>query len=358
MSTPITIKIATFPLLADAPVVVDGILGANDVFPVVTNIATAKKTRQLTVPQLKASFDVEYSPIISKKFNTFQTFMASGSYTWTVPNGVTLVRAKLQGGGGGGGIGVGGAGNTGSTTAYGPGGGGGSYAEVLFPVTPGETLSVAVGHGGVPSSNTFTLASAGADTSITGIFGTIIAAGGGGFNTTTTGGLGASLPDVTDFVGFSKPGTNGQPGGYGDDHPYTGMAGGNGDGGSPGFSGPVCKLEVSGIDVYAPYGSGGHGHIYLASDASNRIYSSYGAPGYTTIEYPNYVVISEVASPAGSGTLTGGGEITLGSSTFVHAVATGSYTFVNWTENGAVVSTSSTYSFTASNDRFLVANFM
>ena len=63
-----------------------------------------------------------------------------------------------------------------------------------------------------------------------------------------------------------------------------------------------------------------------------------------------------VSSSAG-GTVTGGGTYTQGQSCTVTATANEGFVFVNWTENGSVVSTNPTYSFMVNDDRTLVANF-
>ena len=63
------------------------------------------------------------------------------------------------------------------------------------------------------------------------------------------------------------------------------------------------------------------------------------------------------ASPSASGTATGGGTFASGSSDTVTATANSGYVFSNWTENGTVVSTAASYTFTLSANRNLVANF-
>ena len=69
------------------------------------------------------------------------------------------------------------------------------------------------------------------------------------------------------------------------------------------------------------------------------------------------ITVSTSVSPAGAGTVTGGGDYASGATATLTAVPTGCYKFVNWTENGSVVSTNSTYSFTVNSNRTLVANF-
>ena len=63
------------------------------------------------------------------------------------------------------------------------------------------------------------------------------------------------------------------------------------------------------------------------------------------------------ANPAAGGTVTGGGSYASGTSVTAVANANSGYEFVNWTENGSHVSSSTSYSFTIAANRTLVANF-
>jgi hypothetical protein len=63
-------------------------------------------------------------------------------------------------------------------------------------------------------------------------------------------------------------------------------------------------------------------------------------------------------SPLSGGKVTGAGTYKTGTSRSVSATAGTGYVFADWTENGSVVATSATYSFTLSSDRTLVANFV
>jgi len=85
--------------------------------------------------------------------------------------------------------------------------------------------------------------------------------------------------------------------------------------------------------------------IYIAG-LSNQL--SYVNGNYT---------ITVSASPSAGGTVGGGGSFPSESSQTVTAVANSGYAFVNWTLNGAVVSTSSSYTFTLTSNMNLVANF-
>jgi hypothetical protein len=56
------------------------------------------------------------------------------------------------------------------------------------------------------------------------------------------------------------------------------------------------------------------------------------------------IVVS--ASPPADGIVVGGGTFAAGSSQKVTATAYSGYSFVNWTQNGSVASSSASYSFT------------
>ena len=86
----------------------------------------------------------------------------------------------------------------------------------------------------------------------------------------------------------------------------------------------------------------------------------YALSGIRNINFDTSSVAYQINAgilPASSGTITGAG--TFNHEAFVSLVATAAtgYTFVNWTENGIQVSTNATYSFTANENRSLVANF-
>jgi hypothetical protein len=72
---------------------------------------------------------------------------------------------------------------------------------------------------------------------------------------------------------------------------------------------------------------------------------------------PGTYTISPSPSPMAGGTTSGGGNLTAGSTVTVTAHANTGFNFVSWTEGGITVSTFSSYTFTASANRSLVANF-
>ncbi len=70
----------------------------------------------------------------------------------------------------------------------------------------------------------------------------------------------------------------------------------------------------------------------------------------------DYTITTSV-SPAGTGTVSGGGSFNHGASVTVRAVPASGYQFINWTEGGSSVSTNANYTFTATGNRNLLANF-
>jgi len=67
--------------------------------------------------------------------------------------------------------------------------------------------------------------------------------------------------------------------------------------------------------------------------------------------------INASANPTNGGSVSGGGAFHYGESCTLIATPAAGYTFSNWTENGNVVSSNATYSFTVTANRTLVAHF-
>ncbi|MBO7571901.1 MAG: C10 family peptidase [Bacteroidales bacterium] len=86
----------------------------------------------------------------------------------------------------------------------------------------------------------------------------------------------------------------------------------------------------------------------FSASASRTLVANFAIATYT---------ISVTANPTAGGTINGAGEYTHGQNVTLTATENTGYDFVNWTENGAVVSTETSISFTATADRNLVANF-
>ena len=67
--------------------------------------------------------------------------------------------------------------------------------------------------------------------------------------------------------------------------------------------------------------------------------------------------VTATANPTEGGTVSGSGSFAMGTTCTLTATPNDGYIFVNWTEDGTVVSYDTIYSFTVSGDRNLVANF-
>ena len=98
-----------------------------------------------------------------------------------------------------------------------------------------------------------------------------------------------------------------------------------------------------------------NGSIVSASSSYNFTPSTSGTlvANFLPITY----TINTSNSPSGSGSISGGGIVNSGSSATVTATANSGYTFLNWTENGTVVSSLPSYTFTVAGNRALIANF-
>lgn len=201
-----------------------------------------------------------------------QTYTTAGSYTFTVPTGVTSLRITLVGGGGGGSGGSSGFAGNG-------GGGGGSITNIILSVSPGNNLTVAVGSGGAAGAAANNNSAAGGNTLVTfgvnslqanggtrGLFqaNSAFAAAPGGGTSTPIGTGGTTTTGGTGQVGSvaSKGGNGGSStlasGGAGATFTLTGGAGSQGSG-----------------------GGGGYGSYQLAQASNGGI----GGTGYVKIEY-------------------------------------------------------------------------
>ena len=92
---------------------------------------------------------------------------------------------------------------------------------------------------------------------------------------------------------------------------------------------------------------------YTFTVTSNRNLVAY----FELIPVPTYNV-SVTANPTEGGTVSGGGTYDEGATATVTAVANANYIFVNWTENGTELSTSTVYSFDVTRDINITANFL
>jgi hypothetical protein len=201
------------------------------------------------------------------------TFTTVGSNTFTVPAGVTKISAVLIGGGGAGGGSGGGSGGNG-------GGGGGLIYVNDFPVTPGQTLAVIVGAGGIAVSGG--TGGNGGNSSITGI-------------ATAFGGTGGAF-DRDDPVGDGGAGTGGSGGATGGSGGRATLTTGAGGGGAAGYSGDGGTGGNAGVTNGGVAGSGGG-----AGGGGSPTASGSGGGGVGILGQGTSGSLSNGAGNAGSG---------------------------------------------------------
>ncbi|GLY74992.1 hypothetical protein Airi01_032590 [Actinoallomurus iriomotensis] len=191
---------------------------------------------------------------------TINAYTTPGTYTFTVPTGVSQIGVVLTGGGGGGGFvtvnpGFSGAG----------GGGGGATAACTLAVRPGDALTITVGPGG----------DRGVDHAFPGEKSTISSPNAGGAS--APGGAG----------GYEEHGGRGGAGAVCDGANVTlavGTAGTDGLGGAYGAGGAGGPAGA-GVDRACPAGTGTGGKGRDAKYHPNRTDRSPGQPGCVVLTY-------------------------------------------------------------------------
>ena len=180
------------------------------------------------------------------------TWAVPGTYSYTVPSGVSAVRVRLRGAGGSGG----GAAICVGAQCYGSGGGGqGGYIEVQLPVATGDVLAVVVGGSGLFATATGSTVSRS---------GAVLAEGLPGLRGgTPTGGAGGTAGAGATFS-FTAPAL-----------PLSAQAGASGDAG-----GTSVPFVGSGGRGGGPAGVAGSGSQGLVDDASSV---TAGSPGFASL---------------------------------------------------------------------------
>ena len=121
------------------------------------------------------------------------------------------------------------------------------------------------------------------------------------------------------------------------------------------------EAEFTGGLPYWGFAAGtGNGSHFRRIAGQADFYFQY-APGdaafsIITTDGPTYTIAAS-ESPSGSGTITNAGLYPNNAAAPLVATPNAGFAFVNWTENGNVVSTSPNYTFTVTGNRTLVANF-
>ena len=119
---------------------------------------------------------------------------------------------------------------------------------------------------------------------------------------------------------------------------------------------PPWGLSVCPLGTAAVQGTPTHAGTYTFQLTVADLTGRYTTKTFT-LEIDLRITVS--ASPSSGGTVSGGGIYAKNSTVTVSATPNSGYKFTNWTENGTVVSSSASYTFTAGDqNRSLVANFV
>ena len=99
--------------------------------------------------------------------------------------------------------------------------------------------------------------------------------------------------------------------------------------------------------------------VIYVPEKSVELYKSALPWAFFTIKaIPTHYEVSLSANPEEAGVLTGAGAYDVNGTVTVTAAANAGYKFLNWTEDGKVVSEETAYTFTITKDRDLIANFV
>ena len=138
---------------------------------------------------------------------------------------------------------------------------------------------------------------------------------------------------------------------------------------SPGAGGTVSGGGTfAALNLQTVTATAANGYTFSNWTENGIVASTAGGYSFTLIANRNLTAnfaanpvtytVTASASPGADGTVSGGGTYASGSSQTVTATAASGCTFANWTENGRVVSSSASYTFTVGSNRNLTANFI
>ena len=256
---------------------IKNVMRAGTIFVIMIMLLFALIANAIAIPLIPAP------PAFAETTYTYNT---AGTYSWTVPTGVTSVTVEVWGGGGRGG-------RRANSIGGGGGGGGGAYSRADVTVTPGNSYTVFVGAG----SSTI---AAGGDSYFINTS-TVMAKGGNSCpNNNATGAAGGSadsgVGDTKYSGGNGANGVAGSYGGGGGSSAGTGQDGNNGTGSTGGAApsgggagGNGRSGTQGGGSVGQPPGGGGGGALRTStgnakggSGAAGRVRITYEYGGTTT----------------------------------------------------------------------------
>ena len=262
-------------------------------------------------PPISMSSFLNRSPYSS---GNSSTFIATGSYSFIVPTGITSIGVGLWGG---------------YTTQTGAGYGG--YVSGTLATTPGETLGILVNIGGGTAGTPSQPALEGAGRAAIQRSGVdvVTAGGGGGKGFGTTGGAGGLGGGTVGGAGGNSTDCTGGGGGTqsaaGAGGTYSSPAGNNGSAGS----GYVGGTAAEGIVFSKPAGGGGGGY-YGGGGGGYNLTTPLGGGGGGGSSYVSTLTGTVVNSQGGNSTINGGQIILSWADVYTLSyAATPSYNFGN-----------------------------
>ena len=132
--------------------------------------------------------------------------------------------------------------------------------------------------------------------------------------------------------------------------------GGTATGGGTFMTGESCTVSATANAGYS-FTDWKENGVTVSTESEYRFAVTSSRMLTACFERTSYTV-DAVAMPEAAGTVTGMGTYYENETCTLSAIPNEHYSFVNWTENGAVVSTESNYTFTVNANRFLTANFL
>lgn len=221
--------------------------------------------------------------------NNRRLWLASGSATFVVPNGISQILGVVIGGGGGG------ASTYQPGSYYAHGGAGGGYAQGVIDVTPGQSLAVTIGAGGAATTSYDASGSAGTTSSIS----TFLSATGGAGGTYTSASSPTAGTGSTSGVSEAFTASGGTAGSI-----YTYSATGGGSSGTP-FGNGMTSSAVNGNQYQASAG-GSWGCFPTRTSLGTTLYFSEAGHGTASLGQINISNSNQGANGGSGGTTQGG----------------------------------------------------
>ena len=134
------------------------------------------------------------------------------------------------------------------------------------------------------------------------------------------------------------------------------IAGGTVEGAGTYTHGSVCTLTATPDEIYSFVNWTQNG-VEVSTDAEYTLTVTAGGDYVANFELKTYDVVVTL-NPEGAGFVLGAGNYVHGATCTLTAQADAEHAFVNWTENGEVVSTNGSYSFEVTENHEVVANFL